>query len=67
MSNNGSISSEFLGKAGIVIDFFEGPWPLPTFTFKVYHLLSGLFGRIGHTFPIFAGFKGGKAVATSAE
>ena len=29
-------------------------------------LIFGLLAVIGHTFPIFAGFKGGKAVATSA-
>lgn len=29
-------------------------------------ILIGLFAIIGHTYPIFAGFKGGKAVATSA-
>ena len=29
-------------------------------------LLIGFFAVIGHTFPVFAGFKGGKAVATSA-
>lgn len=29
-------------------------------------LLFGLIAVIGHTLPIFAGFKGGKAVATSA-
>ncbi|MGT2947768.1 glycerol-3-phosphate 1-O-acyltransferase PlsY [Streptococcus devriesei] len=29
-------------------------------------LLFGFFAILGHTFPIFAGFKGGKAVATSA-
>lgn len=29
-------------------------------------LLIGFFAVLGHTFPIFAGFKGGKAVATSA-
>ena len=29
-------------------------------------LLIGLFAIIGHTFPVFAKFKGGKAVATSA-
>lgn len=31
-----------------------------------FYLLTGLFAVIGHSFPIFAGFKGGKAVATSA-
>lgn len=30
------------------------------------YLLTGIFAIIGHSFPIFAGFKGGKAVATSA-
>lgn len=29
-------------------------------------LWFGVFAIIGHTFPVFAGFKGGKAVATSA-
>ena len=29
-------------------------------------LLFGFFAILGHTFPIFANFKGGKAVATSA-
>jgi len=32
----------------------------------VSRLLVGLFAVIGHTFPLFANFKGGKAVATSA-
>lgn len=29
-------------------------------------LLAGIFAVIGHTYPVFASFKGGKAVATSA-
>ena len=43
-------------KAGIIvfaIDFLKGT-------------LAVLLPTLGHTFPIFAGFKGGKAVATSA-
>ncbi|WP_106497522.1 glycerol-3-phosphate 1-O-acyltransferase PlsY [Lentibacillus sp. Marseille-P4043] len=31
----------------------------------VYRLAIGLFAVIGHTYPLFAKFKGGKAVATS--
>ncbi|EKK1672974.1 glycerol-3-phosphate 1-O-acyltransferase PlsY [Listeria monocytogenes] len=31
-----------------------------------FWLLSGAFAIIGHSFPLFAGFRGGKAVATSA-
>lgn len=31
----------------------------------VYRLIIGLFAVIGHTYPLFARFKGGKAVATS--
>ena len=32
----------------------------------MHALIAGIFAVIGHTYPIFAGFKGGKAVATSA-
>lgn len=32
----------------------------------VHQLLAGLFAVIGHMFPVFANFRGGKAVATSA-
>ena len=33
---------------------------------SVHPLLVGLFAAIGHMYPLFAGFRGGKAVATSA-
>ncbi|MGE8205818.1 glycerol-3-phosphate 1-O-acyltransferase PlsY [Heyndrickxia sp. NPDC080065] len=33
---------------------------------SIHPLLIGLFAVVGHMFPIFAGFRGGKAVATSA-
>ena len=35
------------------------------FDVDVYRLIIGIFAVIGHTYPIFARFKGGKAVATS--
>src|SRR5699024_7577257 len=33
---------------------------------EIHILIIGLFAVLGHTYPIFARFKGGKAVATSA-
>jgi glycerol-3-phosphate acyltransferase PlsY len=58
-------------KAGIAVtlaDIFKGTIavliPL-IFGADVYRLAIGLFAVAGHTYPIFARFKGGKAVATS--
>ena len=40
---------------------------LPLFSdVSIHSLILGLVAVIGHMFPIFAGFRGGKAVATSA-
>lgn len=36
------------------------------FGIDVYPLIIGVFAILGHTYPVFAKFKGGKAVATSA-
>ena len=58
-------------KAGIIVllmDMFKGTLAacLPAlFHSNANVLLIGLAAIIGHVFPIFAGFKGGKAVATS--
>jgi glycerol-3-phosphate acyltransferase PlsY len=35
------------------------------FHVDMHPLLAGIFAVIGHTYPVFAGFRGGKAVATS--
>lgn len=58
-------------KAGIIVtlsDILKGTAatlvPL-LFDADVYRLVIGLFAVIGHTYPVFARFKGGKAVATS--
>lgn len=36
------------------------------FDLTIHTVIIGIFAVIGHMYPIFAGFKGGKAVATSA-
>lgn len=60
-------------KAGIItflLDFLKGLFatllPILLGVSTVSHLVIGFFAIIGHTFPIFAHFKGGKAVATTA-
>lgn len=58
-------------KAGLVVtlmDILKGTLAasLPIiFQADIHPLFIGLFAVIGHTYPLFAGFRGGKAVATS--
>lgn len=58
------------GSVTFMIDMLKGTLatvlPMIFGVSGVTPLLFGLFAILGHTFPIFAGFKGGKAVATSA-
>ena len=69
-TNTFRILGKKAGTATFVIDFFKGT--IATLLPLIFHvqgvspLVFGLLAVIGHTFPIFAGFKGGKAVATSA-
>ncbi|MCD7033638.1 glycerol-3-phosphate 1-O-acyltransferase PlsY [Metabacillus sp. GX 13764] len=59
-------------KAGLIVtiaDILKGTAAasLPFWFHSDLHpLLAGIIAVIGHMFPVFAGFKGGKAVATSA-
>lgn len=59
-------------KAGSIVtlaDILKGTaatlLPLILFDVEINRLIFGLFAVIGHTYPVFAKFKGGKAVATS--
>ncbi|MFG6148802.1 glycerol-3-phosphate 1-O-acyltransferase PlsY [Halobacillus sp. B23F22_1] len=58
-------------KAGLIVtiaDILKGTAAtvLPLlFGVEVITLIVGIFAVIGHMYPVFAGFKGGKAVATS--
>ena len=69
-TNTFRILGKKAGMATFVIDFFKGT--IATLLPLIFHvqgvspLVFGLLAVIGHTFPVFAGFKGGKAVATSA-
>lgn len=69
----GTNSFRILGvKAGLIVtisDILKGTLAasLPVLlNVDLHPLLVGIFAVIGHTYPIFAKFKGGKAVATSA-
>lgn len=60
-------------KAGSIVtlaDILKGTiatlLPLLLLDVEVNRLIIGLFAVIGHTYPLFANFKGGKAVATSS-
>ncbi|MBQ2897607.1 MAG: glycerol-3-phosphate 1-O-acyltransferase PlsY [Clostridia bacterium] len=55
---------------GVVVflfDFFKGAIAvlIASFILKDYAVLAGLFAIIGHNFPIYYGFKGGKGVSTT--
>ena len=69
-TNTFRILGKKAGMATFVIDFFKGT--IATLLPLIFHvqgvspLVFGLLVVIGHTFPVFASFKGGKAVATSA-
>jgi acyl phosphate:glycerol-3-phosphate acyltransferase len=59
-------------KAGIIVLLVDvGKGALATYLPEIFHssldpLYTGIIAVIGHCFPIFAGFRGGKAIATTA-
>ncbi|WP_394217297.1 glycerol-3-phosphate 1-O-acyltransferase PlsY [Halobacillus trueperi] len=52
-----TIADILKGTAAAAIPYFMGADVIP--------LVIGIFAVVGHMYPVFAGFKGGKAVATS--
>ncbi len=58
-------------KAGLIVtiaDILKGTLAasLPVlFSVDIHPLITGMFAVVGHTYPVFAQFRGGKAVATS--
>ncbi|MEH7124900.1 MULTISPECIES: glycerol-3-phosphate 1-O-acyltransferase PlsY [unclassified Bacillus (in: firmicutes)] len=56
------------GMAVTIADILKGTAAVLLLLFidgDIHPLIAGIFAVIGHMYPIFAGFKGGKAVATS--
>jgi len=69
----GSNAMRILGKKGglvvYLLDIFKGSlivYLAMNFQSDIHPLIIAIFSLIGHIYPIFASFKGGKAVATSA-
>jgi len=50
-----------------LFDFFKGAIAvyIASLVWKEYSILAGLFAILGHNFPIYYGFKGGKGVSTT--
>lgn len=58
------------GSIVLVMDVLKGGLPIllarQFFQTDIDPMIFGIFAVVGHIYPIFAGFRGGKAVATSA-
>lgn len=69
-TNTFRVLGKTAGAITFLVDMFKGTLavllPIWLGVTEVSPLIIGFFAIIGHVFPIFAGFKGGKAVATSA-
>ncbi|UEX89227.1 glycerol-3-phosphate 1-O-acyltransferase PlsY [Staphylococcus ratti] len=72
--NTGATNSfRVLGKpAGFAVTFFDifkgfiVVFLPPLFNVEIHGILIGIFAILGHVFPVYLKFRGGKAVATSA-
>ena len=69
----GSNALRVLGKKGgivvYILDILKGGIAVfiaMNFQSEIHPLIVSIFALVGHIYPIFAGFRGGKAVATSA-
>jgi len=69
----GSNALRVLGKKGglvvYILDILKGGivvFIAMNFQTEIHPLIISIFAIVGHIYPIFAGFRGGKAVATSA-
>ena len=69
-TNTFRVLGKTAGTATFIIDFLKGTFatllPFLLHINGISPMIFGLLAVLGHTFPIFARFKGGKAVATSA-
>lgn len=52
------------GYAAVNLSFFQGELESGSESWMIFRIALGLVAIVGHIFPVFAGFRGGKGVAT---
>lgn len=67
-SNAGRVLGKAAGVSVTILDVLKAFFAMLVFSLiqdnQLTILLAGFFATLGHAFPVFAGFKGGKSVAT---